>query len=311
MSRFDPKPIPLITWGNMAPPFRDHSYFENRKHFPFEPETGTFSLVNAWWMSEASLLAYADEAFARPRFEAAGFDEVRFFSGHSTQCYVASNQRFAVVAFRGTECDIDQGPEAVAHFMADLAVDMDIRLVQSQGDGKVHRGFHDALDEIWPELAACLGTLSDRGCPLWVTGHSLGGALAILTVERHTTVRGIHTFGAPRVGNSSFADAFPKQVHRFSNNNDLVPHLPTFPYADLGELHYIDRHGVLQAGVAFWQRLKDELQGHIDCLVDNVRHLNQDWRATLPDGLKDHTPLLYALHIWNNLIAAGQGDEPI
>jgi len=302
MNRFVPKTIPLITWGNMAPPFKDHTYFRNREHFPFEPDAGELSLVNAWWLIEAALLAYADEGFALPRFEAAGFDEVQFFTRNSTQCYVASNLRFAIVAFRGTECGIDQGPEAAAKFMADLGVDVDIRWVDAQGDGKIHRGFHDALDDIWPELACRLNTLSQRNCALWLTGHSLGGALAVLTAARQENIQGIYTFGAPRVGNRTFTDGFQKPVHRFANNNDLVPHLPPFPYADLGDLHYIDNRGALLEEIDFWQRLKDEIEGHFSCLVENVRHLNQGWSATLPDGIKDHTPLLYALHIWNNLI---------
>ncbi len=310
MNRFDPKPIPLITWGNMAPPFRDHIYFQNREHFQFEPDATAFSLVNAWWLIEASLLAYAEEGFALPRFNAAGFDEVRFFSGHATQCYVVANPHVAIAAFRGTECGVDQGPEVMAQFMADLGVDVDIRWVEAQGDGKIHRGFHDALDEIWRDLAPCLDTLSERSCPIWLTGHSLGGALAALTATRHENTQGTYTFGAPRLGNGAFCARFTKPVHRFVNNNDLVPHLPPFPYADIGDLHYIDSRGTLNEGIDIWQRLKDEFQGHIDCLVENVRHLNQDWRATLPDGIKDHTPLLYALHIWNNLIAEGQGVEP-
>lgn len=306
MKRFAPKPIPLITWDNMAPPFRDHHYFQDREYFPFEADAGSFSLVNAWWLVEAALLAYAEEGFALPRFKAAGFDAVRFFTGHSTQCYVAESNRFAIVSFRGTECGIDQGPEAVAQFMADLGVDFDIRWVDAMGGGKIHRGFHDALDEIWQDLTPCLKALSEKNCPLWITGHSLGGALAVLTAARYKYIQGIYTFGAPRVGNGQFTARFPMAVHRFANNNDIVPHLPPFPYADLGDLHYIDRRGALIKGIDLWQRIKDEIQGHIDCLKENVRHLNQGWSATLPDGIKDHTPLLYAYHLWNNLIADSQ-----
>ncbi len=304
MHRFDPKPIPLITWRNMSPPFRRHPYFEHRKHFPFEAAAGSFSLVNAWWLIEAALLAYADEGFAVQHFNAAGFHAVRFFSGRSTQCYVVSNDRFAIVAFRGTECGIGRTPEAAAQFMADLGVDVDIRWVDTREGGKIHRGFHDALDEIWHDLAPCLQDLSKRRCPVWVTGHSLGGALAVLTAARHDSVVGTYTFGAPRVGDGRFTALFPEAVHRFANNNDIVPHLPPFPYADLGEMHYIDWRGVLKKEIDRWPRLMDEIRGHIACLKENIRHLNQGWEATLPDGIKDHTPLLYALHLWNNLVAA-------
>ncbi len=304
MTRFAPKPIPLITWSNMAPPFTEHTYFENREHFAFQPDSPSFSLVNAWWLMEAALLSYAGEAFAKPRFEAAGFEAVRFFSGHATQCYVVANQRFAIVAFRGTECGIDQGPEAVAQFFADLGVDVDIRWVEDQGGAKIHRGFNDALDEIWHDLSPCLSALSERNCPLWFTGHSLGGALAVLSAARYGNVRGLYTFGAPRVGNRTFSSNFSAQLHRIANNNDLVPHLPPFPYVDMGDLRYIDSQGVLHSDIGRWHRLKDEIQGHIDCLMENVRHLDLGWAATLPDGIKDHTPLLYALHIWNNMVIA-------
>ena len=304
MTRLDPKPIPLITWDNMAPPFDGHTYFENREHFPFEPDIEPFSLVNAWWLMEAALLAYAGEGFAVAHFEAAGFDDVRFFTGHSTQCYLAANRRFAILAFRGTECGIGQGPEAMAQFIADLGVDVDIRRIEAKAGARIHRGFHNALDEIWRDLSPCLDALSDRDCPLWATGHSLGGALAVLTAARLGKAQGLYTFGAPRLGNRKFSSNFPIELHRFANNNDLVPHLPPFPYTDLGELHYIDRHGNLQKNLDLWQRLKDEIKGHIDCLAENTRNLKQGWIATLPDGIKDHTPLLYALHIWNNLVSS-------
>ena len=87
---FETKPIPLITWRNMAPPFEDHQYFAHGADLPFETRAEGFSLVNAWWLAEAALLAYAGPDFARPRFERAGFDDVWFFSGPSTQCYVAA-----------------------------------------------------------------------------------------------------------------------------------------------------------------------------------------------------------------------------
>jgi triacylglycerol lipase len=308
MSRFDSKPIPLITWGNMAPPFKGHIYFQHREHFVFQWDVERYSPVNAWWLSEASLLVYADENFAVPRFNAAGFDEVKFFSGHSTQCYVAANRKFAIIAFRGTECDIDQGPEAMAQFIADLGVDIDIRWVATQGGGKIHRGFHDALDEIWNELLIHLNGLRRSGCTLWLTGHSLGGALATLAAARFKKAHGLYTFGAPRLGNRDFAANFPVMGFRFVNNNDVVPHLPIFPYVDLGELRYIDSNGSIHAHITRWQRWKDEARGHINCVVENVRNLDQGLTASLPDGLKDHTPLLYALHLWNNLNSSGSDD---
>ncbi len=302
---FESKPIPLITWRNMAPPFRSHRYFHNGDAFPFEARTDRFSLINAWWLSEASLLSYAAEDFARPWFEKAGFDDLWFFSGPSTQCYAAAAQDTVIVAFRGTECDLDRGSEALAQFIADLSVDVDIRWVDAQGGGRIHRGFRDALDEIWTDLQVCLERLIARGCRLWITGHSLGGALALLAADRLCRiyeVQGVYTFGAPRIGDKRFTSGFAPRSFRIVNNNDLVPHLPPFPYADLGELRYIDSAGTIHKNIGRRQRWMDEIQGHAQCLMENLRHWNQGLAASLPDGLKDHTPLLYALHMWNNLI---------
>lgn len=300
---FETKPIPLITWRNMAPPFEDHPYFAQGADLPFETRAEGFSLVNAWWLAEAALLSYAEPGFARSRFKGAGFDDVWFFSGPSTQCYVAAaGRQSAVVAFRGTECRLDQGPEALAQFMADLSVDLDIRWVPVEGGGRIHRGFRDGLDEVWPDLHACLEALAARGCAIWITGHSLGGALALLAAARVEGIQGLYTYGAPRVGDHEFAAAFPVRSFRMVHNNDVVPHLPPFPYTDIGELRYIDSAGVLHPQIGRPLRWMDEIQGHIQCLIENARHLDEGPAATLPGGLKDHTPLLYALHLWNNLV---------
>ncbi|CAM9919266.1 unnamed protein product [Phaeothamnion confervicola] len=67
---------------------------------------------------------------------------------------------------------------------------------------------------------------------VYVTGHSLGGALAVLAaldiVETGIPVR-CYTFGMPRVGNRAWADylrrALPVAV-RVTHNRDAVPHMP-------------------------------------------------------------------------------------
>jgi hypothetical protein len=68
-----------------------------------------------------------------------------------------------------------------------------------------------------------------------VTGHSLGGALALLAAwrlqQQFLTVHQVYTFGAPMVGNRVAADAFlrefPNKIFRFVDPVDVVPKLPT------------------------------------------------------------------------------------
>jgi len=61
----------------------------------------------------------------------------------------------------------------------------------------------------------------------WIfTGHSLGGALAMLAAS-YWPPEQVHTFGCPRVGNSGFVKTVLCKVHRYENWDDPVPYLPT------------------------------------------------------------------------------------
>ncbi|KAG2423277.1 hypothetical protein HXX76_015426 [Chlamydomonas incerta] len=86
------------------------------------------------------------------------------------------------------------------------------------------RTFNDELDKF-------TGTSTIK--KIWVTGHSLGGALATLFaahVERNTRyyVQGVYTFGSPKVGDSDWRDAYPlnSRTYRYENNGDPVTILP-------------------------------------------------------------------------------------
>ena len=103
---------------------------------------------------------------------------------------------------------------------------------------RFHRGFMDALEMIWePLLAAVNEAQKAKERPLWVTGHSLGGALALLAAWRlqrnFVAVQEIVTFGAPMIGNEAAAQAFeqefPGKIFRYVDLEDVVPHLPGEP----------------------------------------------------------------------------------
>jgi hypothetical protein len=109
--------------------------------------------------------------------------------------------------------------------------------------GCVHEGYARSLDNLWtsPEgLSRLLGRIAAataEGRRLLVTGHSKGGALALLAALRLAATgdpallpAAVHTFGAPRAGNAAFAQAFERtfrgRAWRFEYQNDVVPHLP-------------------------------------------------------------------------------------
>jgi triacylglycerol lipase len=296
------KPLPPITWKNIAPPYKEYNYFERCTAYPFRPTASVFDLVNAWWLSEISTLVYADEDFARQTLRTAGLADVKWFSAKSTQCCIASNTAFAILAFRGTESRPREGSHDFRDIIADLKADVDIRLVDSAQGGKVHKGFKDALDEVWEAVCAELKRLREGDRTLWVTGHSLGAALATLAGDRYGDIQGLYTFGSPRVGDAAFKDDFPVKAYRVVNNEDVVTRVPPPGlYMHVGELKYIDSAGVIHDTPGRWERWTDEIRGTMATVFNALGQVRHGFSEAIPEGLKDHVPTLYATHLWNNI----------
>ncbi|WP_342546800.1 lipase family protein [Paenibacillus sp. FSL P2-0089] len=100
-----------------------------------------------------------------------------------------------------------------------------------------HRGFTDIYASARDAILSVLGTLSPEKT-LYVTGHSLGGALATLCAldvaanSAFTTPR-LYTYGSPRVGDPDFANAFSRYVrssYRYANLFDVTTYVPPTVY---------------------------------------------------------------------------------
>jgi pimeloyl-ACP methyl ester carboxylesterase len=315
------KPVPIPTPDVVLPPNRNHEYFKDCESHPFQYSATAFELVNAWWLAEASLLAYAESGFATPGFSGAGLELAgqQPFSGPSTQCYVAHNDDFVIVAFRGTQVPkLDEGQdmlELLKHSLRDIYTDAKFALVDAGQGYFVHRGFKKALEEVWGAVSKHLNELKadkpDR--KFWFTGHSLGAALATLAVDRYEHVNGLYTFGSPLVGGRKFSNQFRPGTFRFVNHNDIVTRVPPIgpykprrfylgKYKHVGQLVYIDRNHDIRMGAwnRFIQGTRRSIPGLFAALRDSGR---KSFQNAPGDFLIDHTPLYYALHIWNNYAA--------
>ncbi len=91
---------------------------------------------------------------------------------------------------------------------------------------------------------------------VWVAGHSLGGALAVIASARLKIKTGVsaltHTYGQPAVGLNDFAERYsvelPQRLWRFVNQSDIVTRVPPGPlYRHVGTVKRIVRPGVLEA----------------------------------------------------------------
>lgn len=107
------------------------------------------------------------------------------------------------------------------------------------GTGYVHHGFAEALESVYPAVRDTLAGYRTNGQSVWFTGHSLGGALAMLAGARmyleepRLAADGVYTYGQPRTCDRLLATAYNKgfrnRMYRFVNNNDVVPQMPPEP----------------------------------------------------------------------------------
>lgn len=211
--------IPLPSFLKFRP--REGSATPSR--LPLSPAARDFSLRSARFFCQLSVAAYQQsEAQVRYDLTQLGVTRVRMIESRSTdtQALVARAPLTTIVAFRGTE------PSKVK----DLLTDVSCQLIPG-ALGMVHRGFWRSLEGIWEQLCRAVAEVHDERSYLWITGHSLGGALAQLAAARLATdskpVQGIYTFGAPRCGDREFASRYAKQAtgatYRVVNEQDFVP----------------------------------------------------------------------------------------
>jgi hypothetical protein len=108
------------------------------------------------------------------------------------------------------------------------------------GGMEAHEGFLAALDSIyWEVRGALAGLRGAKGGRIWLTGHSLGGALAKLFALRAALEKrrpdGVYTFGEPRVGNGAWRDCYDAllkgRTFRVVDGEDLVTRIPWLLWA--------------------------------------------------------------------------------
>jgi triacylglycerol lipase len=117
--------------------------------------------------------------------------------------------------------------------IADWQTDLRAGKVEFNSQGRVHEGFDEAHASVIEEVIEQIGKGS-RHRRIIVSGHSLGGALAMLCAlqlwDCGIVVDAVYTFGAPRVGNGSFTRHYNANLHdetyRIENQDDPVPYLP-------------------------------------------------------------------------------------
>lgn len=318
------KTIPALNAGLLLPPVSPerYRYFENEAQHPFEGTAPEPVLRQAWWLAECSLAAYADQSMAEGIYQHAKLK----MAGKAPvlgqklggQCYVLADDRKIIVVFRGTQVvksehvgSIDRLHDTVKKVLKDLMTDAKVKLVPWAGrsGGKVHRGFSESLNEMLPAIRERIGALIQEKPErqLWITGHSLGGALATLAADVLDGVTGLHTFGSPQVGDATFAKHFKVPGQRYRNHTDAVAWVPgsVIGYQHVGGGQYFDRNGVLQDEPGTAALLLDGMVGAPAALLNSLHAISHgDITGVVPEAFNDHAPIFYALLTWNAYVTA-------
>jgi len=224
--------------------------------FTFDWKSSEYSETNAYWLSRLAWMSYRE----RPAIEQETkifwrAPEVTFYESVKTdaQCCTLEYPEGLLLAFRGTESlkDWKMNLKFPGH---------------STPDGEVHSGFWDALQSLWtqfpktyselerhqlkdkpvkPCLKTALQSQLENQTPIYICGHSLGGAMALLAgfqMQRWKlpgNVKGVYTWGQPRAAKESWIEkliaeaSFPVFLH--FNVEDVVPRLPPCSF---GYRHY-------------------------------------------------------------------------
>ncbi|MDF2652899.1 MAG: lipase class 3 [Paenibacillus sp.] len=142
--------------------------------------------------------------------------------------FIAESDAQIVIVFRGTHTTSDWISDAIAR---------QIQFPYTKEQCFVHEGFLDIYRSARKSIVTALNKLATEKT-LYITGHSLGGALAALCatdISTNTKFKNpsVYTYASPRVGNQAFASLFNLRTgphYRIYNTNDFVPLLPPFIY---------------------------------------------------------------------------------
>lgn len=244
-----------------------------------------------------------------------------------------SGRYIVILVFRGTNF---LGQD----FMVDVFTDAKAAPVTfPAGTGAtVHAGFIAAADFVWSELMnkiggdkgdasgkgfeATYGKHAEKIERLYIAGHSLGGAIALLAAARlwsqdvsrtprvnetikklRDSLQGVYTFGQPMVGDRQFAawcesQSLSKIVYRHLYQNDIIPRTPplsTGRFSHVGgkEWRGTEDQAFAEQPAKSWQVLSIIVAGLVAVqpfLFSTLRFLNR-----IPYGVSfdDHQPENY------------------
>jgi Lipase (class 3) len=162
-------------------------------------------------------------------------------------CYVGQLLNQFTIVFRDTQT------------LGGWVRNLEAKLVPCGLFGRVHEGFKADYEDLKDWLLSEI----PRGCRLAISGHSKGGALAALAAADFgcgCRLTDVYTFGAPSVGDMTFAAKLASiaRIYRVEHEIDPVPDAcpAALGYAYHGERVKLWDGGLVLEDPTLWQRLK-------------------------------------------------------
>jgi triacylglycerol lipase len=163
------------------------------------------------------------------------------YAREETEAYLVEADEFLAVVFRGTNSSADARTNLALRAAPVVLPDHPKKV-------RVHGGFFKAFKRVDGEIRRDLETRFLEK-PIYLAGHSLGGALALVASAAYGAsevlgprLAAVYTFGAPRVGGSDFDEIVKAPHYRVVSGIDVVPFLPPtafFGYRHTGTVRYL------------------------------------------------------------------------
>lgn len=230
--------------------------------------------------------------------EDSGFRKIVPFSEDNSQAVLVEHEKYLCIGFRATD------------EKQDWRDNFNIRKVNHHG-GQFHSGFYRSVNLVWRVIEEAHKELVKKTDkegvvrPLFITGHSLGGAMATVATARwllegDRQFTATYTFGQPRAVTKETAKLLDEKCKtkffRFHNNNDIVPRIPprVIGYKHVGTVVYIDKDKAVHPnGLELWNYFKDRVRGIAESglgRLDNVRdHPPDDYLDPIRDWALEET----------------------
>jgi hypothetical protein len=215
----------------------------------FDASALDFKIDNAralMWFSQLAYETHRPSTINAVALEEWGFTSVAPFIQQKTSVtasfetcgLIGQRDKAVILAFAGTDPGIWQ------NLVSDFTP-----IPQAGSD--IHDGFRVAAEAAQPQIDQAVQLCLQSGESLFVTGHSLGAAIAALAALRASKAgmppRAVYTFGMPRVGGPLFAASYAhlsNVTYRLVHGLDLVARVP--PRKLLTGFHHVGR--LLQCG---------------------------------------------------------------